>query len=101
MLFLHPAHHHTKMARLNYHAHSLWLNHFLNGLGNLGGESLLDLQTAGKDLDQPRDFAQADDFTVRNVGDMDFAKEREHMMLTEAKHFHIFDNHHLVIADGK
>ena len=35
MLLFHSAHHHAEMAGFNYHAHSLWLNDFLDGLGKL------------------------------------------------------------------
>jgi hypothetical protein len=41
MLLFHSAHHHAEMAGFNYHAHSLWLNDFLDGLGKLRGQSLL------------------------------------------------------------
>jgi len=41
MLFFHSAHHHAEMAGFNYHAHSLWLNDFLDGLGKLRGQPFL------------------------------------------------------------
>ncbi len=67
MLLFYPAHHHAEMARFNDHADALWLDGFLNGLGNLRGQPLLDLQAAGENFDEPRDLAQADDFAVRTI----------------------------------
>ncbi len=86
MLLFYPAHHHAEMARFNDHADALWLDGFLNGLGNLRGQPFLDLQAAGEDFDQARNLAQADDFAVRNICDMDFAKERQDVVLAEAEH---------------
>jgi hypothetical protein len=39
MLLFHSAHHHAEMAGFNHHAHSLWLNDFPDGLGNLRGQT--------------------------------------------------------------
>jgi len=75
MLLFYPAHHHAEMARFNDHADALWLDGFLNGLGNLRGQPFLDLQAAGEDFDQARNLAQADDFAVRNICDVNFAKK--------------------------
>jgi hypothetical protein len=38
MLLFHSSHHHAEMAGFDYHAHSLWLNDFLDGLGKLRGQ---------------------------------------------------------------
>src|SRR5277367_4348166 len=46
VLLLYPAHHHTEMAGLDHHAHTLRLDGLLNRLRNLGGKPFLDLQTA-------------------------------------------------------
>ena len=48
VLLFDAAHHHAKMARLNDHAHTLRLDRLLNGLGNLRGQALLNLQAAEK-----------------------------------------------------
>src|SRR5947208_16472396 len=101
MLLFYSAHHHAEMARFNDHANSLWLDGFLNGLGNLRGQPLLDLQAAGEDFDQARNLAQADDFAVRNICDVNFAKERQDVVLAEAEHLDIFHDHHFVVTDRK
>ncbi len=74
---------------------------FLNGLGNLRGETFLNLQAARENLDQPRNFAQADDFAIGDVGDVNLAEERQHVVLAEAEHLDVFDDDHFVISDGE
>ena len=65
-----------KMAGFDDYADALRLDDFLDGFGDLGGEALLNLQAAGEQFDQARNFAEADDFAVGNVGDVHFAEER-------------------------
>src|SRR5262249_5911030 len=57
MLFFHAAHHHAKMPCLDDYADSLRLDNLLDSLGNLRREALLNLQAAGKDFNQARNFA--------------------------------------------
>src|SRR5947208_15665106 len=101
MLLFYPAHHHAEMARFNDHADALRFYRFLNRLSKLRGQPLLDLQAAGEDFDQTRNLAQADDFAVRNICEMDFAKERQDVVLSEAEHLDIFNDHHFVVNAGK
>ncbi len=99
MLFLHSTHHHAEMTGFDHYADTLWLNGFLNGLGNLRGQSFLNLQAAGKYFNEPWNFAQADNFAIRNVGHVYLAKERQHVVLAETKHFDVLDDDHLVVGD--
>src|SRR5208337_245749 len=46
-----------------------------------------------------RYFAQADDFSVWDIGDVHLAKERQKVVLAQAEHFDVFHDHHLVVAD--
>ena len=71
----------------------------LDGLGDLRGEALLDLQTAGKSLDEPRNFAQADDLSVGNIGDVHFAEKGQQVVFAKAEHLDVFHDHHLVVAN--
>jgi len=97
VLFFYAAHHHAEVAGFDDYADALGFDYFLDGLGDLGGEALLNLQAAGEEFDQARDFAESDDASVGDVGYVDFAEEREQVVLAEAEHFHIFDDDHLVI----
>ena len=101
MLFLDAAHHHAEVAGFDDYAHALGLNYFLDGFSDLSGEALLDLQAAGKEFDEARNFAEADDFAVGDVGDVYFAEERQHVMFAEAEHFYVFDDDHFVVGDGE
>src|SRR5271155_4544766 len=101
MLFLYSAHHHTEMAGFDHHSHSLRVNGMLDGLGDLGGEALLDLQAARESVDEARDLAQADHFSVRDIGHVHFAKKGQEMMLAEAEHFDVFYDHHFVVAHSE
>ena len=57
MLFLDATHHHAEMAGLDDNADALRFDGVLDGLGNLGGEALLDLQAAREGFDEARYFA--------------------------------------------
>ncbi len=89
------------MAGFDDDADTLRLDYFLDGFGDLGGEALLDLQAAGEEFDEARDFAEADHLAVRDVGDVHFAEERQQVVLAEAEHFDVFDDDHLVVGDGE
>ena len=43
-------------------------------VGDLGGELFLDLQAAGEDIDDARDFGETDHFAVGDVGDVGLAR---------------------------
>src|SRR5258708_11430847 len=101
MLLLDATHHHAQMPGLDDHADALWLDGVLDGLGNLRGQPLLDLQAARERLDEARYFAQADHFSVGDVGHVHLAKKRQKVVLAQAEHFDIFHDHHLVVADSK
>src|ERR1019366_3970170 len=87
MLFLDSPHHHAEMAGLDDHAAALRLDGVLDRLGNTRGEALLDLQAAREGFDEARYFAQADHFSVGDVGHVHLAKKRQKVVLAEAEHF--------------
>jgi len=101
MLFFDAAHHHAEVARFDDDAYALGLDDLLDGFGELGGETLLHLQAAGKDLDQAGQFAESDDLAVGDVGDVHLAEKRQHVVLAHAEHFDVFDDHHLIVIDGE
>src|SRR5208282_376603 len=89
------------MAGFDDYAYALGFDDTLNGFGDLGGEALLDLQAAGENFDEARNLAEANYFPVGNVGYVDLAEERQHVMLAEAEHLDVFDDDHLVVGDGE
>src|ERR1700722_7085327 len=101
MLLFHAAHHHAEMTGFDDHANTLGLDYFLNGLGDLGGETLLNLKATGEQFDEPRNFAETDDAALGNIGDVDLAEKWQQVMFAEAEHFNVFDDDHLVVADGE
>jgi hypothetical protein len=101
VLLLDSAHHHAQVAGFDDNADALGFDYFLDGFGDLGGEALLNLQAAREELDEARDFAEADNTSVGDVGNVDFAEEREQVMLAETEHLDIFHDHHFVVGDGE
>src|ERR1700757_1631862 len=75
VLLFYAAHHHAEMARFDDHADALRLNNFLDGLGDLGGEALLNLQATREQFNEARNFAESDHTPIGNVGNMHFAEE--------------------------
>lgn len=53
---------------------------FLYAIPDLGGEPLLYLQPATESFNNPGDLAETGNMAVRNISNMCFAEEREHMM---------------------
>src|SRR5580704_883577 len=101
MLFLDAPHHHAQVPRFNHHSDALRFDDFLNRLGDLRGQALLNLEPSGKEFDQAREFTEADHFAVRNIGHVHLAEEGQHVMLAQAEHFYVLDDDHLVVGDGK
>ena len=99
MLFLDAAHHHAQMAGLDDHADALRLDGVLDRLGDLRGQALLNLQAAREDFDEARNFAQADHFSVGDVGHVHLAKKRQQVVLAQAEHLDVFHDHHFVVSD--
>src|SRR5487761_94683 len=89
------------MPCLDDHADALWADASLNGLRDLVRQPLLNLQPPRVHVHQPRHFAQADHLFRRNVRDMASAEERKQVMLAQAIHFDVLDDHHFVIAHAE
>src|SRR6185369_3450662 len=101
VLFLDATHHHAKVARFADHANTLRLDDFLDGFGDLRCKTFLHLEATREDFYESREFAQADYLAVRDVSDVYFAEERQHVMFTEAEHLDILDDDHFVIVHGE
>src|SRR5687767_7488375 len=94
VLLLHAAHHHAEMARLDHHAHAFGIDRFHDLARNVLGESLLKLQPARVDVDQPRKLAHAEHLAIRDVTNMAATEERQHVVLAKAVHLDVLHDHH-------
>src|SRR6266850_4535775 len=101
VLLFNAAHLHTQVACFDDHTHTLGTNFFLNGLCDLAGHALLNLQPASEHVYQAGDFAQSEHTLVRQVSDMGLAEEREQVVFAEAEELNIFHDDHLVVGDAE
>src|SRR5450432_1497138 len=101
VLLLDATHHPAQVTGFDHHSHALGLDCALNRLGNLRGKTLLNLQTPGKDFDQPRNFTEANYFAIWDVGHVHLTEEWQHVVFAQAEHLDVFHNDHLVIVDGE
>src|SRR4029077_7186169 len=70
----------------------------LNRFSDLSCEPLLHLQSTGKYVHKARNLTEANYFTLGNVGNVDLANTRQKVVLAEAEHFDVLDDHHLVVS---
>src|SRR6185369_5853886 len=99
MLLFHAAHDHAKMLRFNDYRNAARMNFVIDGFGDLRGQPFLHLKSSGVHINETWNLAQADNAAVRNVPDMTFAEKRKKVMLAQAEHLDIPDDHHLVIGN--
>src|SRR5690606_13149672 len=97
VLLLHAAHHHAQVVRLDDDAHALGPQRVPHRLRDLVRHPLLHLEPPREDLDDARQLRQADDLAVRDVGDVDLAEERKHVVLAQRVHFDVLHEHHVVV----
>ena len=86
------------VQRLDDDADAVRLEHLVDGVGDLRGQLLLDLQAPGVDLDHAGELADADHAAAWHVGDFGVADDRRHVMLAMALEANIAQHHHLVVA---
>lgn len=100
MLFFHSPHHHAEVLGFDDDADTLGLQDGFQCIADFLPHPFLDLEPSSEHIDDPRDFAEADDVLMRDVPHMDLAEEGEQVMLAEAEEFDIFDDHHTLRVDG-
>ncbi len=71
------------------------------GLRDLAGEALLNLQATGVHVHEPRDFAQPHYFLVGEVGHVALPEEGQQVMLAQAVDLDILHHDHFVVADAE
>src|SRR4051812_15868387 len=80
---LHPAQRHAEVLGLEHDADALRLELIAQPSGDLCRQSLLHLQVAREQLDDPRKLRQPDDAVARQVADVRDADERQQMVLAQ------------------
>lgn len=101
MLFLHTPHHHAEVLGFEDDRDAFGLENHFESVTDLLREALLRLKSARKHIDNPWDFAEADDVLIWDVPHMHLADEGQEMMLAEAVAFDIGDDDHAVGFAGK
>jgi len=96
VLLFNAPHHHAEMLSFDDDTDALSADELLKRRGNLLGHAFLDLQAASVNFHQARKFGKADDFLFRQIGNVAFAEEREHVMFAEAVKIDVFNNHHFI-----
>src|SRR5262249_50764438 len=97
ILFLHSAHDHAHVLRLDNHTHSEGSDLRVDGIGNLIGEPFLDLKPATEDLNQPGNLTQPDHLLVREISYVALTEKRKEVMLAHAEKINVGYDHHLVV----
>lgn len=101
VLLFDAAHLHAEVAGFDDHAYALGSDFFLDGLRDLTGETLLDLQAAGEHVDQSRDLTEPDDALFRQVGDVGFAEKWKQVVFAEAEELDVLDDNHFVVGHAE
>src|SRR5229473_3689660 len=101
VLLLHAAHLHTQMASFDDYADALRSDFFLDGLRDLAGHALLNLQAARKHIDHASDLAEPQNPLVRQIGHMGLAEERQQMVFAETEEFDVLHDDHLVVGHAE
>src|SRR2546430_14827065 len=91
MLFLNAAHLHAQMAGFDDYADALRSYFFLDRFRNLAGHALLNLQPPREHIDQARDFAEAKNALLRQIGHVSLAEERKNVVFAKAEEFDVLD----------
>ena len=76
---------------------------FLDGIGDLGGHALLDLEAFGEAVHQTGQFGETGDATVvaGNVGHVGPSDEGDHVVLAQRGERYVPHHHHFVVFGGE
>src|SRR4051812_10948048 len=95
---VHTSRRHAVMRWLDNDADTLWFQHGVDGVGDLGGQLFLNLEAPGIDVDDARPLADANHAAIWNVGHPGPADDRRHVVLAMAVETDAAQHDHLVIA---
>src|SRR5467141_985605 len=101
MLLFHAAHLHAEMAGFDNHADPLRSDFFLDGLRDLAGHALLNLQPARKHIHDARNLAEPQHTLVWQIGHVGLAEERQQVVFAEAEEFDVLHDDHLVVGHAE
>ena len=89
---------HAVVRRLDHDPDAARLQDRLDGIGDLGGQLLLNLQAPGEHIDHASELADPNHAVVRQIADVGTADDRRHMVLTMRPEIDVAENDHLVVA---
>src|SRR5712692_9521939 len=101
VLLLHAAHLHAEMAGFDNHANTLWSDFFLDGLGDLAGHALLNLQAAREHVNHAGNLAEPQHTLVRQLGHVGLAEKRQQVMFAETEEFDVLHDDHFVVGHAE
>ena len=96
-----PAHGHAQVLTFDHHDHPARLQDAVDGLGDLGGQSLLHLGALRVEINKTSQLAEPGDLAVavRYIADVGDPGERHEMVFAAAPHFDVLDQDQFVVAD--
>ena len=71
IMLLNAAHHHAKMDTFDHHTHPLRMKQVTDKVCDLAGHPFLNLQSAGENIHNSRNFGKPQDFSIRDISHMD------------------------------
>mmetsp|Transcript_7492 Transcript_7492/g.20239 ORF Transcript_7492/g.20239 Transcript_7492/m.20239 type:complete len:278 (-) Transcript_7492:320-1153(-) len=95
---LHSAHDHAEVSAFDDDGNTQWFDGLNDGIGDLAGETLLDLQAAGEDLGNTGELGESENLAVGDVSDMDASCEWHHVMFAETVDVDVTHDDHLVVV---
>ena len=100
---LHAPHRHAQVLGLDHHQDPPGVEGLLDGVGDLGGHPLLDLQALGEAVDQAGQLGEPGDPAVRprDVGHVGPPHERDQVVLAQRGERDVADHDHLVVVGGE
>src|SRR6266478_1097831 len=101
MLLFDAAHLHAEMAGFDDHADALRRDLFLDGVRDLAGQTLLNLQASSKGVHQAGDLAESQNSLVREIGHMGLAEKRQQVVFAKAEELDVLDDDHLVVGHAE
>src|SRR5690348_8536047 len=91
------------MLGFDYDAHAERAYRLLHGFGDLDRHTLLHLQATGEHVCYPCKLGEADDLTIRNVGDVRVPEKGEQVMFAHREELDVATDDHIVrvrLEDG-
>src|SRR5215510_4214900 len=95
---VHAACRHELVGAFDDDTDAEWIEHALQTAGDLGGHFFLHLQPSGIDVDEPRQFRNADNAVARQIADVNAADDRRDMVLAMGLEPDVAQHDDLVVA---